>query len=91
MIASTPSVIRNQRLAELRRREAALKASISAEIEREQKRKAKEYDRLVRILGSALLEEADRSPNFKLMLQQTLSTTVFDEKTRRLLSNLGWL
>ena len=81
----------NDRLAALREREARLKATISAEIVLEQKRKARERERLIKIVGEALLDEAGRSANFKTVLRQTLNTAVADEKARRLLSNLGWL
>jgi hypothetical protein len=78
----------NPKLEVLRQREARLKATISAEIALEQKR---ERERLVKIVGEALLDEAARSPNFKTMLKQTLNTAAVDVKARRLLSDLGWL
>jgi hypothetical protein len=79
------------RLEALRKREASLKAAIADELERDRRRTARLRDRLVAIVGTVLLDEADRSANFKLMLQQTLNTAVVDAKSRRLLSNLGYL
>ena len=52
---------------------------------------ARQRERLVAIMGNALLDEADRSPNFKIMLKQTLSTAVADGKARQFLSQMGWL
>jgi hypothetical protein len=79
------------RLEALREREQKLKQAIAAELLREQKRKAREHERLVGIIGQAILDEATRSTNFKLMLKQTLNSAVVDEKSRQLLSNLGWI
>jgi hypothetical protein len=79
------------KLEALHKREAAVKASIAVEVELERRRRAREHERLVRIVGEALLDEAARSANFKIMLKQTLNTAVVDEKSRRLLSNLGWI
>jgi len=79
------------RLDALRKREQALRLTITAELDRERKRQARQRERLVAIMGNALLDEADRSPNFKIMLKQTLSTAVADGKARQFLSQMGWL
>jgi hypothetical protein len=84
-------MVSKDRLTALRIRQARLNATIAAEIVLEQKRKARERKRHIEIIGEALLEEAERSPNLKTMLKQTLNTAVVDEKSRRLLSTLGWL
>jgi hypothetical protein len=82
--------IGGHRLEALREREASLKAAIAAEVEVERKRKAREHERVVRIVGEALLEESERSPNFRTMLRQSLNI-VADEKARRLLTKHGLL
>jgi 3-keto-L-gulonate-6-phosphate decarboxylase len=79
------------RLDTLRKREQALKLSIAAELERERKRQARQRDRLVGIVGSALIDEANRSQNVKTMLSQILTTAIVDEKSRQFLSGMNWL
>jgi hypothetical protein len=83
--------ISNQRLDALRKREASVRSSIHAELERERKRKARLQARLVSIVGEALLREAEESTALRGVMRETLDATVTDESSRRLLSNLGWI
>ncbi|MGD0798637.1 MAG: hypothetical protein ABR910_13030 [Acidobacteriaceae bacterium] len=81
----------NDRLSALRKREASLRSSIQVELERERKRQARQRDRLVSVVGSVLIDEASRSQNVRTILSQILTTAVVDAKSRRLLSNMGYL
>ena len=83
--------ISNERLEALRKREASLRSSIHAEVQREQKRKARQQARLIGIVGQALLREAEESTALRGVIRETLDATVLDESSRRLLSNLGWI
>jgi len=79
------------KLESLRKREAALKAAIAVEQIRQQKRKARERERLVAVVGETILQQAARVPDFELLMKQTLKTAVTDEKTRKFLAETGWL
>ena len=79
------------RLAALRKREAALKAAIAQEQVRQQKLKEKRHARLAAIVGAALLEEAARVPDFELLLKQTLKKAVKDDKAVKFLTEMRWL
>ena len=79
------------RLAALRKREAALKAAIAQEQVRQQKLKEKRRARLAAIVGDALLQEAARVPDFELLLKQTLKKAVKDNKAVKLLTEMRWL
>ena len=85
------SDIANNRLRSLREREKAIKASIARQVELERKRAARQQEQVVRIVGTALLREAERSAPLKGVVRETLDCTVVDEKSRRLLRNLGWI
>jgi len=78
------------RLAALRKREAALKAAIAAEQVRQQKRKDKENARLFSVLGEALAHYAAKSPDFKLMLKQVLQSAGLRDTDRTFLAGKGW-
>lgn len=81
----------NDRLAELHRREAALKEAIAAEKVRQQKRKEKADARVFSILGEALTRYAERSPDFRLMLKQVLQSAELRDTDRAFLAANGWL
>jgi len=92
----------NGRMEALKRKEAALqeavkkqKASIRAAIEREQaaqrERDAKNRSRLIEIVGNALIEQAEKSPDFLLMLKQILGSAVTDGPARRFLEEKGFV
>jgi hypothetical protein len=82
--------LRTDRMELLRKREAALKATIAAEQVKRQKRKEKDHIRLVVIVGEALIQQAARVPDFELMLGELLKS-ITDEKSRRFLSSMGYL
>jgi len=81
----------NDRLAALRKREVALRASIAAERVLQLKRKLKDESRLFALIGEALVTYGAQSPDFKTMLRQVLASAVTDERSRRFLSDQEWL
>ncbi len=81
----------NDRLADLHRREAALKAAIAEEKVRQQKRKEKCDARVFAIVGEALTRYAERSPDFRLMLGQVLQSAELRDTDRAFLAANGWL
>jgi hypothetical protein len=78
------------RLTALRKREAALKAAIAQEQVWQQKLKEKKHARLAAIVGDALLQEAARVQDFRLLLRQTLKKAVVDEKAIKFLVEMDW-
>ena len=84
--------ISNEKLDALRKREAALKSAIAAELVRQQKRKEKDDARLCSIIGMALVQNAAAHPDFELMLRGVLqSSTSLGDSERKLLRKRGWL
>jgi len=81
----------NDRIGALLRREAALKAAIAAEKVRQQKRKEKNDARVFSIIGEALTRQAERSPDFRLMLRQVLQSAELRDAERAFLAANGWL
>ena len=81
----------NERIDALLRREAAIKAAIAAEKVREQKRKEKTDARVFAIVGEALTRQAERSPDFRLMLRQVLQSAELRDTDRAFLAGNGWL
>jgi hypothetical protein len=79
------------RLAALRKREAALKAAIAQEQVRQQKLKDKRHARLAAIVGELILQEAVRVPDFELLLRQTLKKAAKDDKAVKFLTEMRWL
>ena len=77
------------RLAELRKREIAIRAAITAENHRQQRRKVRIRGKLVQIVGETLLDYAERTPDFNLMLRGVLKN-VTDERTQKFLAE-NWL
>jgi hypothetical protein len=75
----------------LRKKEAALKAAIATEKVRQQKKSEKEDARLFSIVGSALVQNATHSSDFRLMLKQILQAAEMRESDRAFLTGKGWL
>ena len=81
----------NGKLEALRKREAALKAALAAELVKQQKAKAKMAAREYATVGEALVKYAVQSPDFHLMLKQVLASAVTDDAARKFLLGRGWL
>jgi len=81
----------NEKLEVLRKREAALKAAIAAELVRQQKRKASEDARAASVIGEALLRHAEQSPQLNTMLKQVLQSATLTDSDRAFLTKKGWL
>jgi hypothetical protein len=81
----------NGKLEALRKREAALKAALAAELVKQQKAKAKMAAREYATVGEALVKYAAQSPDFHLMLKQVLASAVTDDASRKFLAGRGWL
>jgi len=79
------------RLAALRKREAALKAAIAQEQVRQQKRREKLQTKLASVIGMIVLEESRRVPDFELLLRQTLKRAAKDDKTAKFLMEMRYL
>ncbi len=81
----------NGRMGLLKKREAEIRAQIAAEQMRVARRKAKDEAKLFTVVGRALAKFAADSPDFHLMLKQTLQIAVTDERERQFLAACGWL
>jgi len=84
----------NGKIEALRKREAALKAALAAELVKQQKAKAKLAAREFAEVGEALCKYAAQSPDFKTMLRQVLPVAVAavcDDASRKFLAGRGWL
>lgn len=81
----------NERIEQLRKREAALKTAIAAERIKQQKRDEKDKARLAQIVGAVLVERGNSSPEFRAMIAEILDGAVTDVPTRKLLVGRGWL
>jgi hypothetical protein len=81
----------NERLAQLRKREATLREAIARQLALESKRKAKQHLRLVNIVGQAVLDQALQTPDSELMLKQILKTADIEERSRKFLQEMRWL
>jgi hypothetical protein len=82
----------DNRIQALRKKEAALKATIALELVRQQKRKEKDDARLFSIIGQALVQNAAKHPDFELMLKSVLQTaTSLGDSEKKLLRTKGWL
>lgn len=84
------STTASDRLMALRKREQALREAISAEHQRQQRRKERVRGKLVQIVGETLLDYADRTPDFNLMLRGVLKNAV-DERYKKFLADTGFL
>jgi hypothetical protein len=80
----------NGRIEALREREKAIRAAISAESEKLQKREAKEQRRLAEIIGGALIE-ASIPPDLKSDISRILTVAPLEDRSKRLLLKRGWL
>ena len=78
-----------QRLLALRKREQALREAITAENHRQQKRKERIRGKLLQIVGETVLDYAERTPDFNLMLRAVLKNAS-DERDRKFLTD-NWL
>jgi hypothetical protein len=78
-----------RRLDALRKREAEIRAKIASENEKLRRKSARDRARLESLLGAALLDAAEKSPDFRLVLTQVLNTSITDERERRLLASGG--
>jgi hypothetical protein len=74
----------------LRQRETELRAKIAAEVQRQQKRRWREFDRLRNIIGGALLSVAEENKDFGLMLRQALQAADIAPSDRAFLKAKGW-
>jgi len=82
----------NGRLHALRKKEAALRAAIAIEKVRQQQKDDKEQARLCSIIGTVLVGNAARHPDFEMMLKSIVkSATSFTEGEKKLLRAKGWL
>lgn len=81
----------SNRLEALKAREVRLREALAQERVRQQRRRERDHERLVSIVGEVLLGEAARVPDFALMLKQTLANTVSDSRQRQFLEEMGWL
>ena len=75
----------------LRERERQLREQIAREQARVARRKAKNDAKLFALVGRALVNYAAQSPDFQLMLKQTLAISVTDERERQFLAGCSWL
>jgi hypothetical protein len=75
----------------LRKRESELRDAIAKEKIREQKAKAKAHGREAQVIGEALLDYAEQSPDFKLVLKQILASASVDDAERKFLFARGWV
>jgi hypothetical protein len=75
----------------LREKEKALRARIAQALVEQQKREAMNRKRLALIVGDALLDYAEKSPDFKLMLKQVLASAAIDDSARKFLAGRGWV
>ena len=81
----------NGRIEFLRAREKQLREQIAQEQMRAARRKAKAEARLFALVGRVLVKYAATSPDFQLMLRQTLQIAVTDEHERRFLAECDYL
>ena len=88
---SSNSGASHDRIEALRKREAAVRAAIAQEKVRAQKKKEKDDARLFSIVGAALVRNAERSPDFQLMLKQILQAAELRDSDRAFLAQKGWL
>jgi hypothetical protein len=78
------------RLAILREREKELRTQIASEQTRLARRKKRDDSKEHFIVGRELVGNAAKSPEFRLMLSQVLTTSLIDDRERRFLAARGW-
>lgn len=81
----------DDKLLALRKRAEQLESLITAEKLKQQKRTHKDRKRLTAIIGDALVDQAEVSPDLRLMLTQILGTAVTEPSARRFLATKGWI
>ncbi|HLJ45451.1 MAG TPA: hypothetical protein VKU01_05565 [Bryobacteraceae bacterium] len=81
----------NEKLDLLLKRQAQLKESLRAEKERRKAIELEQRERLIRILGRALLTSAEESKDFELMLKGVLRTTALNRSDAAFLQSRNWL
>ena len=82
----------SDRIEFLKLKERELRARIFAERVRQQKQREKDTARLCSIIGTALVQNAAKHPDFELMLKGVLQTTAsFSDSEKKLLKARGWL
>ncbi len=81
----------NTRLESLLERQKQLDALVATEKLKLAKRKQRNDRKLFILVGEAVCEAAERSPEFLLMLKQTLDGTVTDAVSRRFLEARGYI
>jgi hypothetical protein len=65
-------------------------AGLTAALRKKRGRMERNNERLCRIVGKALVQEASKYPDFKAKLIDALDVAVTDEKARRFLADHGW-
>jgi hypothetical protein len=80
-----------RKLDALMKRQAALSAALRAEREKQKEIEEKMQERLIRIVGRAVLANAEQSPEFKQFLIGVLRTTVTVESEAKFLTSRNLL
>jgi len=83
--------IANDKLNALLKRQSALRAALRAEREKRRANAEKEHQRLIEIVGRAVLANAEQSPEFKQFILGVLRTSTLPENEQRFLKTKGWL
>jgi hypothetical protein len=81
----------NGRIELLKKREAEIRAALAAETVKRKKREFKEFERLKKIIGGALLANAAEDPTFAAHLKERLQKAVVAEGEKGFLLSKGWL
>ncbi len=79
----------SDRLEQLRRKEAALRAAIAEEKVRQQKRAEKDHARLASIIGECLLADLDVDSKLGLLLEESLKRNA-NPRDAEFLKSRGW-
>jgi uncharacterized membrane protein len=78
------------RIEALKERERQIREAIAAETVKRKKREFKDYERLKRIIGGALLAAALEDPTFANHLKERLAKCVLSENEVSFLRSKGW-
>jgi hypothetical protein len=81
----------NGRIELLKKREAEIRAALAAETVKRKKREFKEFERLKKIIGGALLANAAEDPTFAAHLKERLQKAVVAGGEKGFLFSKGWL
>lgn len=79
----------SDRLEQLRRKEAALRAAIAEEKVRQQKRAEKDHARLASIVGECLMADLDVDSKLGLLLEESLKRNA-SPRDAEFLKSRGW-